>query len=80
MREDAGEFVIPHHSDPTEAVSGGDPIWLRLEDKDRRGLAASRIDLRSLVESKDDAVRVRLPGRREAARIRLALSAGEVAR
>jgi hypothetical protein len=80
MREDAGEFVIPHHSDPTEAVSGGDPIWLRLEDKDRRGLAASRIDLRSLVESKDDAVRVRLPGRREAARIRLALSAGAVAR
>jgi len=63
-----------------DAVAGGDAIWLRLEDKDGRGLAASRIDLRSLVESKDDAVRVRLPGRREAARIRLALSAGEVTR
>ena len=80
MREDAGEFVISNHCDPTEAVSGGDVIRLRLEDKDGRGLVASRIDLRSLVESKDDAVRVRLPGRRETARIRLALSAGAVAR
>jgi len=80
MREDAGEFVILKHSDTIDAVSGGDPIWLRLEDKDGRGLAASRIDLRSLVESQNDAVSVRLSGRREAARIRLALSAGAVAR
>ena len=80
MREDAGEFVIPNHCDPTEAVSDGYVIRLRLDDKDGRGLVASRIDLRLLVESKDDAVSVRLPGRRDAARIRLALSAGEVAR
>ena len=62
------------------AVVDGGPIWLRLEDADGRGLVASRIDLRLLVESKDDAVSVRLPGRRDAARIRLALSAGEATR
>ena len=62
------------------AVVDGGPIWLRLEDKDGRGLAASRIDLRSLVESKSAALRILLPGRRDAARIRLALSAGEATR
>jgi hypothetical protein len=77
LRQTAGQ---PARRVAVDVVSGGDPIWLRLEDKDGRGLAASRIDLRSLVESKDDAVSVRLPGRRDAARIRLALSAGEVTR
>ena len=77
LRQDASQ---PARRVAVDTVSGGDAIWLRLEDKDGRGLVASRIDLRSLVESKDDAVRVRLPGRRDAARIRLALSAGEVIR
>jgi len=77
LRQTAGQ---PARRVAVDVVSGGDPIWLRLEDKDGRGLVASRIDLRSLVESKDDAVSVRLPGRRDAARIRLALSAGEVTR
>jgi len=77
LRQTAGQ---PARRMAVDAVSGGDPIWLRLEDKDGRGLAASRIDLRSLVESQNDAVSVRLSGRREAARIRLALSAGAVAR
>ena len=77
LRQTAGE---PARMVAVDAVAGGGAIWLRLEDKDGRGLAASRIDLRSLVESKDDAVSVRLPGRRDAARIRLALSAGEVTR
>jgi hypothetical protein len=73
LRQEAGD---PARRLVVDVVADGGPIWLRLEDKDGRGLAASRIDLRALVESDVSTVRVRLPGHRQAARVRIALAAG----
>lgn len=73
LRQEAGD---PARRLVVDVVADGGPIWLRLEDKDGRGLAASRVDLRALVESDVSTVRVRLPGHRQAARVRIALAAG----
>ena len=74
LRQEAGD---PARRLVVDVVADGGPIWLRLEDKDGRGLAASRVDLRALVESEVSTVRVRLPGHRQAACVRIALSSGE---
>lgn len=59
------------------AVTDGGTIWLRLEAGDGRGIAAKRVELRSLVERADRVVDATLPGRIAAAKVRLALDAGD---
>lgn len=59
-----------------DAVATGGEIWLRLEDREGRGLSATRTELRPLVSAADRTVEARLDGRITASRIRLSLEAG----
>ncbi|MCE9636900.1 MAG: hypothetical protein K8T90_14440 [Planctomycetes bacterium] len=59
------------------AVADGGTIWLRLENSAGKGVAAKQVELRPLVERADRFVDAKLPGHMSAAKVRLALDAGD---
>jgi hypothetical protein len=68
--------VTPADRAAVDVVATGGELWLRLEDAEGHGLAATRTELRPLVSAADRTVETQLAGRITAARVRLSLEAG----